>query len=485
MPIKDPRQTIELPIGGGEGLGLSPNISARRCVNWFPEIYSNEDKSKVILRNRLGSQYLTTLGSGPIRGMITHIDHLYVVSGDTLYKVDSNYAATNIGTLNTSTGLVSMSSNGVFGNQVIIVDGTNGYTYNSLSLVFATITDPQFPAAPLKVTYMDSFFIILNEGSGQFNISYSNDGTNWDALDFANAERKPDDTVSIETLGRDVYFIGENTCEVWTNTGGRFPFEPYTNGVLEVGCVSGNTTAKASNGIIFVSKSERGGRHVVGVVGSNQKKISSIAVDYVLTTTSFNNASAFVFEQDSHVFYQLNLPDINASYICDLTIAISDPEMAWHVSTTGTREHIAYTHTNFNNVHIVGDRLLGNIYRLIPTVYSDAGDEYIIRECVTKHVDLNRKRIRYDRVELEFEAGSGLLTGQGSNPIVMLDWSDDGGHTWSNIRYLEFGGVGEYSRRCYTTQLGSSRDRVFRIRISDPVKSVLLGIYAEIEELAH
>lgn len=484
MPIKDTRQIVELPLGIGEGRGLSPNVSARKCINWFPEIYKEADKTKSILRNRLGASLLTTIGVGPIRGLIIHSDNMYAVSGNTLYKIDSNYATTSIGTLNTSTGLVSMASNGSFGNQLIIVDGTDGYTYNSNTLTFAVIADAQFPTSPTKVTYMDSFFIVLNADSGQFNISLSNDGTSWDALDFANAERKPDNILSVETLGRDVYFIGSDTTEIWTNTGGRFPFEPYTNGVLEIGCASGDTTAKMADGIIFVSKSERGGRQVVGVVGSKYRKLSSISMDYVLTNTSFNNASAFVFEQDSHIFYQLNLPAVNLSYVCDLTIAIENPELAWHISTTGDHEHLAYTHVTFNNVHIGGDRLLGNLYKLLPTTYADVG-ENIVRECVTKHTHLQRKRVRYDRFELEFEAGTGLLEGQGSNPIVMLDWSDDGGHTWSNIRYLEFGGVGEYSKRCFTTQLGSSRDRVFRIRISDPVKSVLLGAYVLVEELAH
>lgn len=483
MPVKDTRGIIELKFGG-EGLGVSPNVSAQRCINWFPEVYREEDKSKIILRNRLGAEYLLTSGIGPIRGMIVHKEYLYVVSSNTLYKIDSNYSSSSIGTLNTSTGLVSMASNGVFGEQLIIVDGTDGYIYNSGTLAFAIISDAQFPASPTKVTYMDSFFIVLNDGSGQFNISLSNDGTSWDALDFANAERKPDDILSIETLGRDIYFIGENTTEVWTNTGGRFPFEPYTNGVLEIGCVSGDTTAKTASGIVFIAQTERGGLQVVGLSGTNYKKLSSSAVDYVLTGALFNNASAFIFEQDSHIFYQLNLPSSNLSYICNLTLAVESPDIAWHITTTGNHEHLAYVHSYYNRTHIVGDRSLGNLYRLEREVYTDVGEE-IIREAVARHMHVQRKRVRYDRFELEFEAGVGLLEGQGSNPIVMLDWSDDGGHTWSNIRYLEFGKVGEYSWRCYTTQLGSSRDRVFRIRISDPVKSVLLGAWAYVEELAH
>jgi hypothetical protein len=88
-------------------------------------------------------------------------------------------------------------------------------------------------------------------------------------------------------------------------------------------------------------------------------------------------------------------------------------------------------------------------------------------------------------LEFILEAGVGLLSGQGSDPKIILDWSDDGGHTWSNARYLSIGGIGEYGYRCLAHHLGTSRNRVFRVRASDPVKFVLLEAYAYVEELLH
>src|SRR5690606_15549782 len=38
----------------------------------------------------------------------------------------------------------------------------------------------------------------------------------------------------------------------------------------------------------------------------------------------------------------------------------------------------------------------------------------------------------HSRLELVFEQGIGVSSGQGANPQVMVDWSDDGGRTWSN-----------------------------------------------------
>jgi hypothetical protein len=79
------------------------------------------------------------------------------------------------------------------------------------------------------------------------------------------------------------------------------------------------------------------------------------------------------------------------------------------------------------------------------------------------------------------ERGVGLTTGQGSDPQAMLQWSDDGGYTWSNEHWVDVGAKGQYSTRVKWNALGSSRDRVFRFVISDPVKCVLIGATVNVD----
>ncbi|NIP55847.1 MAG: hypothetical protein GWN61_09595 [candidate division Zixibacteria bacterium] len=89
----------------------------------------------------------------------------------------------------------------------------------------------------------------------------------------------------------------------------------------------------------------------------------------------------------------------------------------------------------------------------------------------------------FRRFELEVEAGVGLATGQGDDPQVMLSWSDDGGHTWSSEHWRSAGKIGEYKQRLVWNRLGRSRDRRFKIAMTDPVKWVVLAAYADIEIL--
>ena len=68
-----------------------------------------------------------------------------------------------------------------------------------------------------------------------------------------------------------------------------------------------------------------------------------------------------------------------------------------------------------------------------------------------------------------------------TNPTVLLSWSDDGGHTWSNDHPASLGVMGNYKNRAIWRRLGASRNRIFRIAISDPVKKVLIGAYMDLE----
>lgn len=75
-----------------------------------------------------------------------------------------------------------------------------------------------------------------------------------------------------------------------------------------------------------------------------------------------------------------------------------------------------------------------------------------------------------------YEKTSDYLT-----PKVMLQWSDDGGHTWSNEYWKSAGRIGDYLARVIFNRLGMSRDRVFRITMTDPVKWVITGARMDAE----
>lgn len=63
----------------------------------------------------------------------------------------------------------------------------------------------------------------------------------------------------------------------------------------------------------------------------------------------------------------------------------------------------------------------------------------------------------------------------GNNPQVGMRYSDDGGETWSAVRYRDIGCAGSFNQRIYWNRLGKSRDRVWEISGDAPVATAIVA----------
>jgi hypothetical protein len=98
------------------------------------------------------------------------------------------------------------------------------------------------------------------------------------------------------------------------------------------------------------------------------------------------------------------------------------------------------------------------------------------------HVSEAQMWLFWRRLQIDIQAGAALISGQGSDPQIMLRWSDDGGHTWSPEQWRSAGLRGQYGARAVWQQLGRSRDRVYELVVSDPVPWVFLQALAVVEK---
>ena len=87
----------------------------------------------------------------------------------------------------------------------------------------------------------------------------------------------------------------------------------------------------------------------------------------------------------------------------------------------------------------------------------------------------------HQQLEIFFEFGTGDISGQGSNPMAMLQYSDDGGHTWSSETWRSAGKIGKYGWRAVWNRLGASRQRYYKLTVNDPVKWVVTGANLEVQ----
>lgn len=92
------------------------------------------------------------------------------------------------------------------------------------------------------------------------------------------------------------------------------------------------------------------------------------------------------------------------------------------------------------------------------------------------------RRIFLTHLTLDVQTGTGLVTGQGSDPVVMLRYSTDAGYTWSNERQLQTGKIGQYSTQVESWRFGYGRHFVIELSGSDPNTLGLLNLYLDASE---
>ena len=76
---------------------------------------------------------------------------------------------------------------------------------------------------------------------------------------------------------------------------------------------------------------------------------------------------------------------------------------------------------------------------------------------------------------LIIQPGTVVVPFDTTNPQAMLRWSSDGGSTWSNEHWTGIGKIGKYRNRAIWRRLGWSRDRIFEVVVTDPVKAVIVS----------
>lgn len=106
--------------------GKSAVVTAQSHKNLYCEIKQDGDKTVVTFYGTPGLLLFTSFGDTPIRGITAIGDFIYVVHRGTLWQLNNAGVKVSLGTLNTTSGRVSMTNNGV---QLAITDGTSYYVY--------------------------------------------------------------------------------------------------------------------------------------------------------------------------------------------------------------------------------------------------------------------------------------------------------------------------------------------------------------------
>lgn len=350
--------------------------------------------------------------------------------------------------------------------------------------VFGRITDAGFLGAQ-RIAFIEGWLILNKPNSRTF---YTTGPTPYQilfpGLFFALKDSSTDNLITLYENSRELWLIGERTSEVWFNAGGaNFAFQRIPGVGPQIGCAAVHSISRGGAQLVWLGRNEQGQNIVVCTNQYSFTRISNHAIEHAITGYPVvSDAIGYCYEEEGHLFYMLIFPTADVTWCYDFVSQTWAKRLSWDSTAGIYHRHRSNCFMDLGDVRLVGDYQTGQIHQMSRSFYTDAGNPLrALRRTPPIWEQQNRERVFHSQLQIEFTPGVGLQSGQGSNPQVMLRWSDDGAFTWSNEHWTSIGLAGVTKNRAMWRQLGRARDRVYEAVITDPVPRDIIGatLFAE------
>jgi len=462
-----------------------------------------------------------TLASGPLNSSTVGAKFTASISGTTMTVTavasGTIYLGQTIqGTGDTAGTIVSAFLTGTGGTGTYTVSASQTIASETMyGLNFSVLpnNDGAFTGAN-SVDIVDNYFVYNNPGTQQWG---SSDllSTISSSTSYAFKDGAPDKLVALIVDHREVYLMGEASSEVWTDVGAvPFPFQRIPGTSTQQGIVAQFSLVRLGNSFAYVSRNNRGQGQIMQMEGYIPKRISTHAVEATLANQYISDAISWTYQLEGHEIYVTSFPSLNLTWAYDSTTEM------WHkwlyTADDGSyQRHRGNCSAVFQGLVMVGDYENGKIYSLDKQNYTDNGQN-IRRLRRAPHLVSDFQRQYFDELQIQFQPGvgtTGLSTSNGdiyvglnyviypdatfligplqsfvigqqvsvttnittTLPQAMLRWSNDGGSTWSREYWVSIGQLGKYRNRAIWRRLGTARDRIFEVSITDPVNAVIIS----------
>lgn len=466
---------VQIPFAVQTYVSRSLPVSAQRAVNFYAEIQPEGSKSKLVVFGCPGIVEEVEVGTGPIRAMHPLNGILYVVSGQSFFSVDEDFNVTYLGTgFAIGDNPISVDDNGL---EIIIVDGVRGFVYNTDTRAFAQISDVNFYSANIA-TYVDSYIMLDRAGTNEFFSSDSLDATSYDPLFFASAESQSDLVLAPINHLQQLIIAGQTNMEIWYLAGGNnFPYARYQGAAVQVGMCGAFAWTKLKENLFFLG----GDRVAYKLVGSQQVRISNHGIEHMIRKMGdITDAYCFSLTWEGHDFVFYTFPTAMVTLCFDATTGFWHERESHDSNNVSLGRWCASCTADIFSKQLVGSAFSNKIGRLDDTVYTEFGN--MMRSvAVSPPIFKDGERQFMGALKIDIEGGVGLTSpsAQGYDPQMRLYVSDDGGRTWTGLKWKSLGKIGAYKTRAKWPSMGSFYERMLMIEITDPVRRTIVS--AEIE----
>ena len=465
---------------GGFNVSQSYNADEERTINLYPEESQFKGAtSRAALYPTPGVTQVSAAATGPGRAHLFMGGREFAVFNTDFSEISEFGAITVRGTLVSGNNPATLSSNGDGGGEILVTSGNRAWIFDLTTNAFTEIA-ALFGKATMGAQ-LDGYFIVLDAAASKYYISDLLDGLTWQTgLKFAQRSQKPDPWKAMNVNGRYIWLEGEQTGEVWFDSGSfPFPFAPHPSGLIEFGITAPFSLASAEGALCWLGQSSAGDRYVFKASGFNAEKISTAALENTFRSyNTVNDAQADIYSDRGHLFYLLHFPTENATWAYDLNTGIWCERGTW---VPAQNKYVAWRprwHVMAFGEHRMLDASTGSLYRMSSDIGTDVDGAGIRRlrrapilstgqDAGAQAELIGNQRLFFQSYELLMETGLGNAVAPGDDPQVVMRQSDDGGRTFGTERMRSAGKIGEYKRRVRWSRVGAARQRVIEITFSD------------------
>jgi hypothetical protein len=490
------------------GIGVAAGTYIKSGSNFLWTVSINQNVAQQTLT--ADPAYCSFVGSIATASGVTTLTVSSVVSGNLAVGLNILGAGIAPGTIITALGTGA----GLTGTYILnpVAQTISSEAMYAQQFTVLPTTDGAFTGGGI-VDVNDNYFIYTRPDTQQFAVSDILSPIT-QGLSFASKFTSPDNLVSLIANNGQLFLLGEKSSEVWSDQG-TFPvaYQRIPGSSTQQGINAPFSVARVGNSFVYVSQNLRGLNQVVLMNGYVPQRISTHAVENSLLDKYTADAVAYTYQLEGHEVYVVSFPTIDITWAYDFTTQLWH-KWLWTDTENNYHRHRSNCSAVFQGQVVVGDWENGNLYQLDQNNYTD-NTKTIRRLRRAPHLTTNLQRQYFDELQLQFQPGVGIqgfsrdrntylgdpytITATGSliiayqdidvignagqiqirdvlyNPKAMLRWSNDGGSSWSKEYWQDIGQQGKYKNRAIWRRLGMSRDRIFEVVVSDPVKAVIVS----------
>lgn len=377
-------------------------FSLQDCCNWLPSVTESPgSRSEVMLKTPPGLSPLTEFeGTRPIRATYAAEGRLFVVVGTSLYQQLPNGAPVLLGTIPGVAPVRAAHNQITNGNEVLFVNGSQGFVWNTATESFSQITDDGYPGA-IDAKFIDGYLVQIDPTRRFAFHSDLADAMSYNTLDRFTSEVAPDLLVGTAVSNNELLLLSETTGEFFENTGAaQQPFRSKRIS-FQKGCAARYSIVELDNSVYWFGDDGMFYR----LEGYTPRRISTRPIEQAVRGLNWANCIAFVWEIEGHSVVYWTFPD-GQTFGFD---ASQPPGFNWHRRESYGLNRWRVNSTAFwRNTWVAGDFQNPHLWELDPD-YPLEGSEKFISEIVGPVIHDDQNLVAMPWLEVVMDTGMPIV----------------------------------------------------------------------------